>query len=682
MTKNDDLTQTLHEAVDCHQAGDLSGAEKLYRRVLGEAPDHADALNLLGVVTQQKGSLEDALSLFDRAMAAAPGLATIPFNKANALRDADRNEDAIALYKTALDIDSHYTDARLNLGALLHECGHTQAAVAQFNALIKDTPDSAKGYYNLGKCRQTQGRLEDATQALGKAIDLDPGDPEVYFVQANVLADMGLFEEAISHIHKAIQLNPDWPESVSALGLILGRAGDYEKAFASCQTAINSDPGNILLYFNLSTLYYRKGDVTTSKLVLSNALKTCSASGNELLHLSIRALSSLSPWIAISLLESAIKQTRSAKILGYIGLSFDYLGLKSIALAYYNESIETDPSRATFFQARGKLKVSLESFETGWADLDQAADLENKSARNSNGLTTWAGEELKSKVILLTLDEGIGDQILFSTLIPDLIQNAELCIVECAKRLVPVLQRSYPKAKVTDWLDRRANYENRKTADYISPSVNAALYLRENISKFGSTTSLLKCNPDRVQDFRNKYEAIAQGRRIVGLSWLSGSPTNGTHKTLDLEALIQKFDPQSVLFVSLQYGPVNKLITDISTKTGVTIFEDETVDQLYDIDQFFAQVAAMDLVVSISNTAAHVSGSLGIPTWLLLPRGMGVWYYWFLDRTDSPWYPSVRIFRQKSILDEERAWWPEVIEDMFEALQAWIDKPLPPRLVP
>jgi len=100
-----------------------------------------------------------------------------------------------------------------------------------------------------------------------------------------------------------------------------------------------------------------------------------------------------------------------------------------------------------------------------------------------------------------------------------------------------------------------------------------------------------------------------------------------------------------VMFVNLQYGDCTQEIAEVRDKLGVEIHQDPEIDALTDVDGFFAQVAAMDLVISTSNTAVHVAGSMNIPTWLLLPHGRGALWYWFLRREDSPWYPSVRILR-------------------------------------
>jgi hypothetical protein len=130
------------------------------------------------------------------------------------------------------------------------------------------------------------------------------------------------------------------------------------------------------------------------------------------------------------------------------------------------------------------------------------------------------------------------------------------------------------------------------------------------------------------------------------------------------------------MFVNLQYGDCAAEIAAAKRAFGVDILDDPEIDPLASLEDFFAQVAAMDLVVSTSNTTVHVAGALNIPTWLLIPRGEGALWYWFMDRSDSPWYPSVRIFREPELTDE-RLWPREVVKKVGEALEPWSRQPLP-----
>jgi hypothetical protein len=125
-----------------------------------------------------------------------------------------------------------------------------------------------------------------------------------------------------------------------------------------------------------------------------------------------------------------------------------------------------------------------------------------------------------------------------------------------------------------------------------------------------------------------------------------------------------------ILFVNLQYGDCSRELAQAKKELGVDIFHDREVDPLKDMDAFFAQVAAMDLVVTTSNTTAHVAGTLDKPVWVLLPPTFGLLWYWFLKREDSPWYPSARLFRAPR-LNLAESWWNSVVPNVASALRDW-----------
>jgi hypothetical protein len=164
---------------------------------------------------------------------------------------------------------------------------------------------------------------------------------------------------------------------------------------------------------------------------------------------------------------------------------------------------------------------------------------------------------------------------------------------------------------------------------------------------------------------------MAGGRRIVGLSWRSKNESIGRAKSADLKEWGPVLQTAGVWFINLQYGDVTEDLAEAKKCLGVDVFNDPEIDSSGDLDDFFAQVAALDLVISTSNTTVHVAGSLNVPTWLLLPRGGAALWYWFLKRSDSPWYPSVRIYRQAGPRTVDVAWWVDPVMRAGADLAAW-----------
>jgi hypothetical protein len=159
---------------------------------------------------------------------------------------------------------------------------------------------------------------------------------------------------------------------------------------------------------------------------------------------------------------------------------------------------------------------------------------------------------------------------------------------------------------------------------------------------------------------------------VVGLSWRSKNERIGEHKSAELAEWTDLLNVAGVTFVNLQYGDCAKELRAVKEKLGVDIVQDPEVDPMKNMDDFFAQVAAMDLVITTSNTTVHAAGSQNVPAWLALNKGLSALWYWFLDGEDSPWYPSVHVFRRPATDGNMNApeWWRPAIAEMGKKLAA------------
>jgi len=211
--------------------------------------------------------------------------------------------------------------------------------------------------------------------------------------------------------------------------------------------------------------------------------------------------------------------------------------------------------------------------------------------------------------------------------------------------MVPIFARSFPQAKVAGYENQAAPVTPAGACDYQISAPSLGQFVRQDVADFPRHTGYLKADPARTAALRARYEALAPSNRIVGLSWRSKNAVIGESKSADLSTWTGILTTPGVTFVNLQYGGCAADLSAVKEALGVDIFHDGDVDPLKNMDDFFAQVAAMDAVVSTSNTTVHVAGALGVPTWLILMRGPVSMWYWFLTGEQSPWYPSVRIAR-------------------------------------
>ncbi|MBF0162852.1 MAG: hypothetical protein HQL88_11265, partial [Magnetococcales bacterium] len=240
--------------------------------------------------------------------------------------------------------------------------------------------------------------------------------------------------------------------------------------------------------------------------------------------------------------------------------------------------------------------------------------------------------------------------------------------VECDKRLIPLFSRSFPGITYVEMGDPHCFIMNRKTFDYHAIVCRLARHFRPGLPGFPSRPSYLRADMGKRTRLRQRYLAGRGGVKLVGIAWHSKKSINFGHKkSLRLLDFLPVLEREGVVFVDLQYGDTLGERLAFTAETGIPILHDDSIDQMVDLDSFAAQVAAMDVVVTISNTTAHMAGALGVPTLLILEDVPSLWF-WGITGERSPWYPAMRLFRA-----HKRGEWEEVLLRVAEALTAGLD---------
>ncbi|MBB6145898.1 hypothetical protein HNQ77_003868 [Silvibacterium bohemicum] len=308
------------------------------------------------------------------------------------------------------------------------------------------------------------------------------------------------------------------------------------------------------------------------------------------------------------------------------------------SLACYRRALSLNPGLAEASVAESMALLLQGNLAAGWRNFEKrwrTADYE--TPMRSYPLPLWKGERLPSGRLLLWGEQGIGDEIMFAGLVPDVVRTGNHIVLDCDPRLKPLFARSFPEVKVISGYDPVTDTDLDIAAHL--PSGSLPGILRTTHSAFAATKSpYLVADPAERQRFHTSY---ADGRPLVGLAWHTRNKQTGQKRSIGLSSLAPLLELPDLRWISLQYGDHDSLEQQAA---GAPLHIDRTVDQLADMDFFAAQVAAMDLVITIDNSTAHLAAALGVPTWLLLPFAPD--WRWQLQCSDSPWYPTVRIFRQ------------------------------------
>jgi len=676
------VSTMLQNAVRLHLGGDLDKADRLYTTILKTNPTDGNVLNLKGVIAASRGRHDEAIALFDRAIAILPAFADVHFNKANTLAAVGRGDEALAAYAQAIALKPAYAEARLNAGILLQKRGRMDAAIDAFRDMARKCPNDARGHYNLASCLVEFGGTDESVEAdaaaeisaaFERACTLDPRDADAHFTYAAFLARQGDHKRAVHHARLAASLRPEWPEALSNVGEFLRKDGRYAEAAAVHRQALTLRPDDATIKYNLATALYDAKDLDDAERIFQEVIAARKDFAAPYVNLGNIYKDRDQLDKALALFEEALGIDPTLhEAYSNIGAVFADKGWLGTALLIHDKAISlTGGSPATRFN-RGVLILALGRLSEGWREYEHRfhAPKERNRPRQTPP-NYWRGEDLSGKSILIWTEQGLGDEVLYASMIAEVIARARHCVIECAPRLVPVFTRTFPRATVVGWKTSDVAVTPAAGIDYQLPIASLGQYFRPDFASFPSHAGYLMADRAAVGNLRTHYEKLAGGRRIVGLSWRSKNERAGEYKSMALPDLAPVLQVPDIFFVNLQYGDCDAELAAAREQLGVDIFQDPAVDPLTDMDLFFAQVAAMDLVITTSNTTAHVAGAQNIPAWVMLPATKGLMWYWFNKRTDSPWYPSARLIRQTKF-DPVPPWWHHIIRDAAQSLSTWV----------
>ena len=301
--------------------------------------------------------------------------------------------------------------------------------------------------------------------------------------------------------------------------------------------------------------------------------------------------------------------------------------------------------------------LSLGLFEEGWEKHEYRwkVDPLNKVKWPIEGRDLWEGQH--DRDVMLWREQGIGDELIFLGLVPEARDLSKSVSVYIDKRLIPLCERSMPDVRFLADPEQIGEQE----FDYHLPMGSLPRLFRSSEEEFKKTVKgYLKADADRVEALRQELDV--GDRKIIGISWKSIKSLNHLKKSLTLMEFGKIFQDLDVVLLNLQYGEVDEEIKAFEKDTGIEIIQCSSVDNREDLDGLAALIELCDLVVSTSNVTIHLAGALGKETWVLLPYVANFW--WLLERTDSVWYPSLTLYRQKTLKD-----WDSVALELKEDLK-------------
>jgi len=683
------LQAKFKEGLALHQQGKLADAERIYEEVLQRQPNHFDALHLLGVIARQTGRperavelirkaiglnakvaaahsnlgnalknlkrLEEALASYDRAIALKPDFAEAHCDRGNALMELKRPEDALASYDRAIALKPDYAEAYYNRSIALTDLKRLEAALASYDRAIALKPDYAEAHNNRGNALKNLRRLEEALASYDRAIALKPDYAEAHNNRGNALKDLKRPEEALASYDKAIELKPDYAEEHNNRGNALMELKRPEEALASYDRAIALKPGFAEARCNRGNalMELKRPEEALSSYDRAIALKPDFAEarcnrGNALMELK-RPEEALSSYDRAIALKPDFAEAHCNR-----GNALKDLKRPEEALASYDSAIALKPDYAEAHWNQSLCMLLMGRFEQGLRQYEWRKKLDEPLGLRSYPQPLWLGEEnITDKILFVYWEQGLGDTIQFCRYVKlveargaKVIMSVQQPLRGLLKQISPTIQIIGPNEAPTDF-------------DYHCPLLSLPLALGTTLETIPAERQYIKADEELRSVWSVRLPPRTKPR--IGLVWSGGTVYKSDHnRSTELKTFLPILSTDAD-WICLQKEVKQKDLAVLRQVSGITYFGDDVGD--------FSNTAAlldlMDLVITTDTNIPHLAGAMGKPVWILLSYNPD--WRWLLDRNDSPWYRSARLFRQQQIGN-----WVGVIDQVKSELRSAI----------
>jgi tetratricopeptide (TPR) repeat protein len=513
-----------------------------------------------------------------------------------------------------------------------HQAGRLGEAQVLYRNIIAQNPSHAGATHFLGIIAHQHGQSELAIELIRKSIDLNPNVAEAYSNLGNALRDRGRLDEAIVSFQHAIAIKPDFAIGYNNLGNALRDKRQLDEAMAAYRKAIALRADYADAYSNIGTILRDHGRLEEAIAAFRQAI---------------------------------VLDPKLAEAHNNLGKALGDLGQTDRAIAAFRDSIALDSAYA---EAHLNLAISLLArgeLPEGWAEYEWRWNARDFAGMRRNTMAPqWDGSPLHGRTLLLQTEQGLGDAIQFIRYLPTVTRCGGPVIVECHPQVRTLFQRMAGTCVPIPQVISRG--EALPPFDLHCPLLTLPFVLKTTLDTIPVQVPYLFPDEEEVERWGQRLNALGAGLKI-GVAW-AGSPTNKLDQTrsLSLDRLAPlAAEVSGVIFISLQKGPAASQAK--SPPPGMKL-----IDWSDEFSNFrdAALMANLDLILTVDTSVAHLAGALARPTWVLLSFVPD--WRWLMHREDSPWYPTMRLFRQTS-----RGDWESVIRRLAQALRDQAGAPSP-----
>lgn len=555
-------------------------------------------------------------------------------------------------YRDALRQRPDFVEAWISLGILLRSDGRAADADASLRAALRLAPDHAVALLNLGNVQMDLGMWAEASRCFQAAITRDPDLVEAHVNAGKLALAGGDHASAGACFAQALSRTGTHVDALDGMGMCLLHAGRPQDAIPCFERALALRPAFIECRFTLAAALLLAGELPRAREVFAEVLR----------------------------LEPAHARAEAG-----LAAALERMGESAEPHARYARALQLAPENHWVRDFAAYFLLRHRAFASGWPLYESRTErtqyrptcLPGTRRIYARGFPCprWEGQSLTGRRLLITAEQGLGDEIMFASMHAEIVAESSSCVVECDARLAALFARSTPGLEVfgvgraeASWFEAlESAYAGMPPFDFWSPIGSLARYRRGDAAAFPRHHGYLQADRVRVAHWRDRLSALGPGAKI-GISWRGGTvATNSAARSPGLDALRPLFDRPGTTYVSLQYGDCAAELRGFTAATGIPIMH--WSEAIEDYDETAALCCALDLTVSVCTSIVHLNGALGRPVWVMAPA-VPEWRYG-RSEDDMLWYPSARVFRQTAPGD----WAPVLSQvvrelDLFERVRA------------
>jgi tetratricopeptide (TPR) repeat protein/post-segregation antitoxin (ccd killing protein) len=597
---------------------------KTLKATMPTIEEEAQVRNRQGIAFAQQGRFDEAAAWFRDAIRVHPHAPAAHNNLANILSFQGRFADAVASYRIALSLVPNDPATLNNLGNALRQMGENAEAIQYCRRSLALQPDFCEAHSNLSLALEAQGELNDALHHAQVAIQLRPDFPAAYANLSIVLRELGRIDEGIAACEQALRLNPQHAEAHSNLGALLLKQDRWHEAAAHLRKALQLKPDLLDARISLASCCWHHDQ-------LDEARQHC--------------------------VEALRQRPKLAAAHNVLGAVLHKQGLLQESLAAFDEALRLEPNLAEAHFNRAMVVLTLGKFDEGWQEYEWRWKCKHFVIRQAER-APWDGSPLAGKTILLLAEQGMGDTLQFIRYAPMVKALGATVVMACAASLVRLLGRC-------PGIDRVVSRDgDMPDCDTHVPLLNLPSRFRTTLATIPSQVPYVFADEKLIEEWRRKLAGLTGFK--IGIAWQG----NKLHPFDRFRSMaLETFAPLAlpgVQLINLQKGPGTEQIAALAGRFAVTDLGplDESAGAFMDTA---AVMKNLNLIITSDTATAHLAGALSVPVWVALPAVPD--WRWLLDRADSPWYPTMRLFRQTAL-----GRWDDVFTKMAQELARLINE--------